>query len=101
MASVPPQGHARRVDRLNSRDGVTFDARHLHEARHGVAGESQGVLHCDFRGVLDLLGASSQRLGQAGSSHRRGGADLALAADFGSSDGGVCLDERPDRGRCE
>ena len=98
VTTVPPQGHARGVDRLDRCDGVALDARYLDESGHGIAGEPQGVLHRDFRGVLDLLRAPAQCLSQACRRHRRRGADLALAADLGPRDGGVRLDERADRG---
>src|SRR5918997_3679977 len=99
VPAVAAHGHASRRDGLDRADGVALDAGDLHEPADRVAGEPEVVLDADLRGVLHLLGAAPDHLGEAGGGHGAGRADLALAADLGSRDGGVLLEQQPDRGR--
>src|ERR687893_205863 len=101
VPAVAADGHAGRGDGLDRTDGVALDAGDLHEPADRVAGEPEVVLDADLRGVLHLLGAAPDHLGEAGGGHGAGRADLALAADLGSGDGGVLLEQQPDRGRGE
>ena len=68
--------------------GVAFDAGDLDQAEDRVAGEAQGVLHADLRGVFYLAHVAAPELGGGGGCHTDGGAHLALAADLGAADGG-------------
>src|SRR3954454_19984154 len=98
VPAVPPHRHAGRGDGLDRADGIALDARDLHQPPDRVAGEPEVVLDADLRGVLHLLRRPAEYLGQAGSGHRAGRADLPLAADLRAGDGGVLLEQQPDRG---
>src|ERR687890_1389717 len=98
VPAVAADGHAGRGDGLDRADGVALDAGDLHQPADRVAGEPEVVLDADLRGVLPLLGAAPDHLGEAGGGHGAGRADLALAADLRAGDGGVLLEQQPDRG---
>ena len=55
------------------------------------------MLERDLGGVLDLRIGRAERRRKPRRRHRRGGADLALAADLGARDRGVVLDDAADR----
>ena len=101
MRSVAAQGHARRVDRLHRGDRVALDARDLHQAADGIAGEPEVVLHGDLRGVLHLRRRSPRDRAQRPGRHRAGHADFPLAADLRAGDRGILLVENPDGARGE
>src|SRR5687768_16625788 len=92
------QSEARSLDRLDRADRVALDAGDLDQARDRIAGEAEIMLHSDLGGILDLPGRSTERRGEPGGGHRAGDSDLALAADLGSGDGGILLEQRADRG---
>ena len=98
VAPVTVQCHPGGVDRLDAPDRVAFDAGHLDEAAHGVAGESEVVFDADLGGVLDLGRGATEHLTEAGGGHRAGGAHLALAADLGTRDRRVRLEQDSDGG---
>src|SRR3954470_15714234 len=98
VSAVAAYGHPGGGDGLDRADGVALDARDLHQAADGVAGQAEVVLDADLGGVLHLLRRSPDHLGEAGGGHGAGGADLALAADLRTGDGGVLLEQQPDRG---
>ncbi len=81
-------------DRLHRRHGVAFDARDLHQPADRVAGQPEVVLDADLGGVLDLLGRRRRAPRPARRRHGAGRADLALAADLGTGDGGVLLEQQ-------
>src|SRR5690606_30494448 len=57
-----------------------------------------GIRDFHVTGVQTCALPISEGLGEAGGGHRGGGADLALAADLGTGDGGVLLEQDADRG---
>src|ERR671916_303990 len=96
VPAVAADGHAGRGDGLDRADGVALDAGDLHQPADRVAGEPEVVLDADLRGVLHLLGAAPDDLGEAGGGHGAGRADLALAADLGAGMGVLLLEKPPD-----
>src|SRR5919106_2703560 len=72
VPAVAADGHASRGDGLDRADGVALDARDLHQPADRVAGEPEVVLDPDLRGVLHLLGAAPDDLGEAGGGHGAG-----------------------------
>src|ERR687890_1136500 len=101
VAAVAADGHAGRGDGLDRPDGVALDAGDLHQPTDRVASKTEVVLDADLRGVLHLLRAAPDHLGEAGGGHGAGRADLALAADLRAGAGGVLLEQQPDRRRGE
>src|SRR4051812_2163539 len=89
VRAVAAQRHARDVDGFGRADRISFNAGDLHEAADRIAGESEVVLHGDFRRVLDLAHRTAEHRGERRGRHRAGHAHLALAADLGAGDRGV------------
>src|SRR5918912_2951021 len=69
VPAVAAHGHARGGDGLDRPHGVALDARDLHQPADGVAGESEVVLDADLGGVLHLLRAPTDDLGETGGGH--------------------------------
>ena len=63
------QGHTRGVDRLDRCDSVTLDARHLHLAGNRIAGETEVVLHTNFRRDAYLTRTAAKQFSQTGRRH--------------------------------
>lgn len=82
MTTVVTQRHLRGIDRLAGGDGVAFDAGDLHQARDGVTGQAERVLHGDLRRIADLGRCPTEGLGEPCSGHGCRGADLTLAVDL-------------------
>src|SRR5512133_590763 len=99
LLAVPAYGHSRGRDGLDRGHGVALDARDLHQSADRVAGQPEVVLDADLGRVLDLVRRPAEDLRQAGRGHRAGRSDLALAAHLRSGDGGVLLEQDPDRRR--
>jgi hypothetical protein len=92
----PAQGHLRRIDRFDRRDGIALDTRHLHQPAHRVAGQAQVVFQADFCGVAQLLRRRAEDLRQPRRRHGAGRTDLTLAAHFGAGDRGVLFAQNAD-----
>ena len=82
-------GQAHGVDGTHGGHGIALDAGDLHQAAHGIAGQTQMMLQGDFRRVFDLVNAHLVEFRQSGGRHGAGCADLRLTAAFRSADGGV------------
>ena len=91
--AVGEEGEGGALEGAEAGGHVAFDAGDLDVAFDGVAGESEVMFHADFGGVFDLVEGSALELGAGGGGHGAGGSDFALAADFGSGDGGVGADD--------
>src|SRR5208282_5304487 len=78
-----------------------LDARNLHQPGDRIATHAQVMLDADLGGVLDLRVAATERGGESAGGHRTGYADLPLATDLGSGQGGVPLAQPANRGRGE
>src|SRR5690606_19570420 len=77
---------------------VSFDARNLHKSTDRVAGHPQMVLHGYFSGSEHLLLRSPHAFGQCSCCHRRGHANLCLAATHGGRNSGSFLKYTTDSG---
>jgi hypothetical protein len=89
MCAVAAQRHAHGVDGLHRGNRVALDAGDLNQAAGVVASQSQVVLHADLGRGPGLRGRAAHHRAQRSRGHAAGGADLALAADFGAADAGV------------
>src|SRR5262245_53395583 len=60
VGAVAAQRHAGGIDGLARRDGITFDARDLHEPADRVTGQPKAVFHRDLGRVLHLLRCTAE-----------------------------------------
>src|SRR5215212_2207772 len=97
VPAVPADGHAGRGDGLDRADGVALDAGDLHQTPDRVAGEAEVVLDADLGRVLDLLRGAPDDLREARGGHGARRPDLSRAAHLRAGDGGVLLEQQPDR----
>lgn len=93
VAAVGEGGVEVGVESAGGGVGVAFDARNLHEAADGVAGEAEVVFKTHFGGVFDLARGATEELRGGCGGHGAGHSDFALAADFGARDRGVVFDD--------
>ena len=92
MSAFAHFGHARGVDGLYRADGIALNTRNLHQSAHWVAGKAQIMLQSNLRGVFHLGWGCPQQLSHACGGHSGGRPHLALAANLGSGDGRIFLD---------
>ena len=84
MDAIAAQGEAGGRDGLDRAKPVAFDARHLHQPLHGVAGHAQMMLQRDFGGVFHLHHGPAHYGAQPCSRHGGSGAHFGLTAAFGA-----------------
>ena len=70
-------------------EGITFDARNLHQAADRVASHAEVVLKSHLAGVFDLCHAASEELTGGTGSHSAGHSHFTLAPYFGARYRGV------------
>ncbi len=91
LAGISLLRHQVAGPRLDRAERAALDARDLHEAGDRVAGHAEMMLERGAGAVGgDLVGLAHRRRDRR-RAHRRGHADLGLAAAFGSRQRGVVL----------
>ena len=98
MLAIPAQREAGGRNRLDRAKAVPFDAGHLHQPLHRIAGHAKVVFKRDLGGVFHLFGRTAHHRAKPGSGHRRGRPDLGLAAAFRTGDRSVVLAQAADGG---
>ena len=93
MRAITSERQRRRGHGLHRAKGIALDARNLDEASHRIAGHAEMMLKRNLGGILHLLVRSPQRRTEARRRHGRGRTHLSLAADLGTRDRGVMLDD--------
>ncbi|MCY1463773.1 hypothetical protein D9M71_817180 [compost metagenome] len=72
VLAVAAQGHLCGVDRLDRSNGIALDARHLNQAAHRVASQSQVVLEANLGRVLQLCRGGAEHFCQPCRRHGAG-----------------------------